>query len=99
MKLLVKATCNRMLKYNIVRFEVFTAGTVMIAVFWDIETNVRFEVFTAVTMYNGVFWDVSRATRRNISQDTILYRNKVRTSQKTHYVSAAEHSRLMLCKI
>jgi hypothetical protein len=27
------------------------------------------------------------------------YRNPVRTSQKTHYVSATEPNRLMLCKI
>jgi hypothetical protein len=27
------------------------------------------------------------------------YKNPVRTSQETHYVSAPEHSRLMLCKI
>jgi hypothetical protein len=72
-------------------------------VFWDIKTQfvpqrrhitsplqsptgycyVRIEVFTAVTMKNVVFWD----------------KNPVRTSQETHYVSATEPSRLMLCKI
>jgi hypothetical protein len=74
------------------------------AVFWDIRTQfvphrrhftsplkrpagycyVRFEVFTAVTMKNAVFWDI---------------KNPVRTSQETHYDSATEPSRLMLCKI
>jgi hypothetical protein len=28
-----------------------------------------------------------------------IYRNPVRTSQETHYFSATESSRLMLCKI
>jgi hypothetical protein len=27
------------------------------------------------------------------------YNNPIRTSQETHYVSATEHSRLMVCKI
>jgi hypothetical protein len=27
------------------------------------------------------------------------YKNRVRTSRETHYISATEHSRLMLCKI
>jgi hypothetical protein len=40
-------------------------------------------VFTAVTMKNTVFWDIKKS---------------VRTSQETHYVSATESSRLMLCK-
>jgi hypothetical protein len=35
-------------------------------------------------MKNAVFWDI---------------RNPVRTSQETHYVSATESTRLMLCKI
>jgi hypothetical protein len=50
---------------------------------------------------------LTRATRRNISEDTILheecrllgYKNPVRTSQETHYFSATESSRLILCKI
>jgi hypothetical protein len=45
--------------------------------------SVRFEVFTAVTMKNVIFCDIKT----------------VRTSQETHYVSATESSRLMLCKI
>jgi hypothetical protein len=45
--------------------------------------DVRFEVFTAVTMKNAAFWDI---------------KTPVRTSQKTHYVSTTEPSRLMLCK-
>jgi hypothetical protein len=35
-------------------------------------------------MKNGVFWDI---------------KNPVRTSQETHYISATELSRLMLCNI
>jgi hypothetical protein len=45
---------------------------------------VRFEAFTAVAMKNVVFWG---------------YKTPARTSQETHYVSATEPSRLMLCKI
>jgi hypothetical protein len=45
---------------------------------------VTFEVFTAVTMKNVVFCE---------------YKNAVRTSQETHYVSDTDLSRLMLCKI
>jgi hypothetical protein len=45
--------------------------------------DVRFGVFTAVTMKNGVFWD--------IGTQFVLHRR--------HIVSAAEPSRLMLCKI
>jgi hypothetical protein len=35
------------------------------------------------------------------SEECLLlgYKNTVRTSQETHYVSATEFSRLMLCKI
>jgi hypothetical protein len=40
---------------------------------------------------------LTRATRRNIPEDTILYRHPVRSSQETHYVSVTESSRLMLC--
>jgi hypothetical protein len=43
--------------------------------------NVRSAVFTAVTMKNAVLWDI----------------NTVRNLQETHYVSATEPSRLMLC--
>jgi hypothetical protein len=50
---------------------------------------------------------LTRATRHNIPEGTILHEecrllgNKipVRTSQETHYASATESSRLMLCKI
>jgi hypothetical protein len=42
---------------------------------------------------------LTRATRRNNPEDTILYKNSVRTSQETHYITATEPSRLMLCKI
>jgi hypothetical protein len=57
-----------------VRFEVFTAVTMMNAVFWVIETQfvpqrehftsplqsyVRFEVFAVVNMKNAIFWDVT----------------------------------------
>jgi hypothetical protein len=42
---------------------------------------------------------LTRATRRDIPEDTILYKNPVRTSQETHYFSATQSSRLMLCKI
>jgi hypothetical protein len=45
---------------------------------------VRFEIFMAVTMKNAVFWDI---------------KNPIRTSEETHYVSATEPSRLMLCNI
>jgi hypothetical protein len=48
------------------------------------EIHVRFEVFTAVPMKNVVF---------------LGYKNPLRTSQETHYVSATEFSQLMLCKI
>jgi hypothetical protein len=44
---------------------------------------VRTKVFTAVTVKNTVFWDKT---------------NPVRTSQKTHYVSATEPRRLILRK-
>jgi hypothetical protein len=44
---------------------------------------VRFELFTAVTMKNVVFWD----------------KKTFRTSQKTHYISATETSRLTVCRI
>jgi hypothetical protein len=57
---------------------------------WDVQRNtllphekyVRSAAFTAVTMESAVFWNT-------ISQ-LVLHR--------THYVSATEHSRLMLCK-
>jgi hypothetical protein len=42
---------------------------------------------------------LTRATRRKITEDTSLYINRVRTSQETHYVTATETNRLMLCKI
>jgi hypothetical protein len=42
---------------------------------------------------------LTRATRRNIPEDIVLYKNPARISQETHYVSATELSRLMLCKI
>jgi hypothetical protein len=45
--------------------------------------DVRFESFTAVTMKNAIF----------------CYKNPVRTSQETHYISATEPVRLMICKI
>jgi hypothetical protein len=48
------------------------------------EHYVRFEVLTAVTMKNGRF---------------LGYKNPVRTSQETHYVSTTESSQLMLCTI
>jgi hypothetical protein len=44
----------------------------------------RSEVFTSGTMKNVVFWDMK--------PQFVLHRN-------THYVSATELSRLMLCKI
>jgi hypothetical protein len=82
----------------------FHAMTMKNVVFWDIEPQfiphrkhitsllqswasscyVRFEVFTAVTMKE---WRL------------VGYKNPVRTSQETHYVSATQLSRLMLCKI
>jgi hypothetical protein len=47
---------------------------------------------------NAVFWDIVTAvTMKN--ERLPGYKNPVRTSQETHYVSAAESSRLMLCKI
>jgi hypothetical protein len=46
--------------------------------------DVIFEVFTAVTKKNVVFPE---------------YKYPVRTSQETHYFSATEPSRFMLCKI
>jgi hypothetical protein len=73
------------------------------AVFWDIKT-----------MKNCVFWDVTPCgsePRVETSQKTQFiivtavktsnptYKNHVRTSQETHYVSATEFTRLMLCKI
>jgi hypothetical protein len=45
---------------------------------------VRFEVFTAVTVKNVVF---------------LGYKDPVRTSQETHYISVTESSQLMLWKI
>jgi hypothetical protein len=50
---------------------------------------------------------LTRATRRNNPEDTILhkecrlqgYKNPVRTSQMTHYISTTKSSQLMLCKI
>jgi hypothetical protein len=71
------------------------------AVFWDIKPSpyltgdtyslqnlaglfyVRFEVFRAVIMNNAVFWDI----------------NTHFLPHRKHYVSTAEPSRLMLCKI
>jgi hypothetical protein len=44
---------------------------------------VRFEVFTAVTMKNAVFWDIKTKF----------------VPHRKHYVSATDHSRLLLCKI
>jgi hypothetical protein len=44
---------------------------------------ISFEIFTAATM-------------KNVVQG---YKNPVRTSQETHYVSVTESSQLMLCKI
>jgi hypothetical protein len=45
---------------------------------------IRFEDFTAMTMKTAAF---------------LGYKNPIRTSQETHYVSDAGSSRLMLCKI
>jgi hypothetical protein len=42
---------------------------------------------------------LTRATRRNIPEDTILYKTPVRTSQETHYIFTTVSSQLMLCKI
>jgi predicted hotdog family 3-hydroxylacyl-ACP dehydratase len=42
---------------------------------------------------------LTRSTQRNIPEDTILYKNLVRTSQETHYIFATEPSRFMLCNI
>jgi hypothetical protein len=42
---------------------------------------------------------ITRAKRRKISEDGILYKKLVGTSQETDYVSATKPSRLMLCKI
>jgi hypothetical protein len=47
------------------------------------EICVRCEVFTAVPMKNAVFWDIESGSYL----------------KETHYVSAKEPSRLMLCKI
>jgi hypothetical protein len=41
---------------------------------------------------------LTRATRRNIPKDTILYKNQVRTSQETYYVSGTELGRLVLVR-
>jgi hypothetical protein len=80
------------------------AATVKSTVFWDIkskfiphrrhitsplqspagESYVRFEVSTAATMKNAVLWD--------IETQFVLHR-------RTHYLSATEPSRLMICKI
>jgi hypothetical protein len=48
----------------------------------DALQHLRIWVFTGVTMKNVVFWG---------------YKNPVRTSEETYYVSATEASRLMLC--
>jgi hypothetical protein len=45
---------------------------------------VIYTVFTAVTMKNVFF---------------LGYKNQVRASQETHYISAIQLSQLMLCKI
>jgi hypothetical protein len=40
------------------------------------------------------------AVLKAVTEDCLLgYKNPVRTSQETHYVSATESSQLMLCKI
>jgi hypothetical protein len=42
---------------------------------------------------------LTRATRRNILEDGILYKDVVHTSEETYDVSVTEPSHLMLCKI
>jgi hypothetical protein len=48
-----------------------------------------------------VIWTCANTPSITIYQECRLlwYKNPVRTSQETHYVSATEPSRLMLCKI
>jgi hypothetical protein len=52
-------------------------------------------------MKNGVFWDVTPCGSPHgvTSKKTPFLKHSVRTSQQTHYVSAIEPSRKMLCNI
>jgi hypothetical protein len=60
-------------------------GTAVGSTKWASEMYVTSEVSTAVGDYEE--WHL------------LGYKNPVRTSQETHYVSATEPSRLMLCNI
>jgi hypothetical protein len=81
---------------------------------WEQSVNqahlVRFEVFTALTMKRNTtgggeqnlssVLKVPRHCPFVLEECSLLgYKNPGRTSQETHYVSATETSRLMLCKI
>jgi hypothetical protein len=45
------------------------------------------------------FWKIWGLRGGDYEECLLGYKNPVRTSQETHYVSTTEHSRLMLCKI
>jgi hypothetical protein len=62
---------------------------------WSIQSNVEFGYQLSILL-----WDQGKPRKTLIEECRLLgYKPPVRTSQDTHYVSATEFSRLMICKI
>jgi hypothetical protein len=85
------------------KFEVFTAVTMKNAVFWDINPSSYLIGDTLRLCYRAQLVNVMQGLRFYGGEyekfRVLRYKTPVRTSQETYYLSATEHSRLMLCKI